>query len=237
MWRAVAPAFSSQFRIILFDLAGAGSAEPEAFDKARHSSLHGYAQDALEIMDELGLTRVNFIGHSVSSMIGALACIARPDLFESLVMIGPSPYYMNEGSYVGGFERNDIDDLLELLRSNHLGWSIAMAPVIMGNPDCPQLAKELEASFCRTDPGFANHFARVIFLSDHRPDLPKIKVPTLILQTQEDPIAPVEVGRYVHSAIPNSRLVVMNATGHCPHLSSPEEVRAQIADFLQGEPS
>ncbi len=234
MWRAVAPAFSDRFRVVLFDNAGAGSADLAAFDKLRHSSLHGYAQDALEIIDELGLTRVNFVGHSVSAMIGALASIARPQVFESLIMIGPSPSYINQGDYVGGFERSDIDDLLELLRSNHLGWSITMAPVIMGNPDCPELAKELEASFCRTNPAFASHFARVVFLSDHRADLPRIQLPTLILQTQEDPIAPVEVGHYVHRAVPRSRLVVMKATGHCPHLSSPEEVRAEIAHFLQG---
>ncbi len=235
MWRAVVPAFLDDFRIVLFDNAGAGSADVAGFDKTRHSSLHGYALDVLDIITELGLTEVNFVGHSVSAMIGMLASIARPGVFKSLVMIGPSPSYINDGSYIGGFERSEIDDLLELLRSNHLGWSITMAPVIMGNPDCPSLAKELEESFCRTNPASAHHFARVIFLSDHRADLPQVTVPTLILQTREDPVAPVEVGEYVQRAVPNSQLIVMHATGHCPHLSSPEEVVLEVRRFLQSQ--
>ena len=233
MWRAVFPAFLDEFRIVLFDNAGAGDADVAVFDKTRHSSLHGYASDVLDIIAELGLLEVNFIGHSVSAMIGMLASIARPELFKSLVMIGPSPSYINDGSYVGGFERSDIDDLLELLRSNHLGWSITMAPVIMGNPHCPSLTRELEESFCRTTPVVAHHFARVLFLSDHRADLPHVSGPTLILQTQQDPVAPVQVGEYVHRAVPDSHLVVMHATGHCPHLSSPEEVVLEIRHFLQ----
>jgi sigma-B regulation protein RsbQ len=185
-------------------------------------------------LDELRLNKVNFVGHSVSSMIGALAAIRRPELFESLVMIGPSPCYINDGAneYVGGFDRNDIEDLLEMLDNNHSGWSAMMAPIIMGNPDRPELSAELEASFCRTDPIQAQHFARVTFLSDNRADLPRVQTRTLILQCDKDAIAPKVVGEYVHKCLPKSQLVMMEATGHCPHLSSPGVVTEAMQAFL-----
>ncbi|WP_263384912.1 alpha/beta fold hydrolase [Granulicella arctica] len=232
MWRAITPHFEAEFTIVLFDYVGAGLSDPAAFHRTRYSTLQGYANDVLEIIRELALTRVTFVGHSVSSMIGALAAIQSPELFENLVMIGPSPCYINEGDYVGGFERADIVDLLEMLDNNHLGWSSMMAPVIMGNADRPELAGELEASFCRTNPMFAQHFARVTFLSDNRADLSKVKTPTLILQCDHDPIAPAVVGQYVHRCLPDSQLVVMNATGHCPHLSAPSEVTEAMRLFL-----
>ena len=234
MWRAVTPSFESDFRIVLFDYVGAGLSDLSAFNRTRYSTLKGYAMDVLEIIDELGLNKVNFVGHSVSSMIGALAAIQRPDLFESLVMIGPSPCYINDedSNYVGGFERRDIEDLLEMLDNNHSGWSAMMAPIIMGNSDRPELSAELEASFCRTDPMQAQHFARVTFLSDNRADLPRVKTRTLILQCDQDVIAPVVVGRYVQQCLPGSQLVMMNATGHCPHLSSPGKVTEAMQSFL-----
>jgi sigma-B regulation protein RsbQ len=184
MWRAVTPTFEKDFKIILFDYVGAGESDLSAFDRTRYSTLAGYALDVIEILDELRVGRVNFVGHSVSSMIGALAAIRRPELFESLIMIGPSPSYINDPGkgYVGGFDRNDIEDLLEMLDNNHSGWSAMMAPIIMGNPDRPELSAELEASFCRTDPIQAQHFARVTFLSDNRADLPQVQTRTLILQ-------------------------------------------------------
>jgi sigma-B regulation protein RsbQ len=234
MWRAVTPSFESDFRIVLFDYVGAGLSDLSAFNRTRYSTLKGYALDVLEIIEELGLSKVNFVGHSVSSMIGALAAIQRPDLFESLVMIGPSPCYINDQSanYVGGFERKDIEDLLEMLDNNHSGWSAMMAPIIMGNPDRPELSAELEASFCRADPMQAQHFARVTFLSDNRADLPKVKTRTLILQCDQDVIAPTVVGRYVQQCLPESQLVMMKATGHCPHLSSPMKVTEAMQSFL-----
>jgi sigma-B regulation protein RsbQ len=232
MWRAVAPGFEKDYTVILFDYVGSGQSDPAAFSRTHYSTLHGYASDVIEIIDELNLGNVNFIGHSVSSMIGALAAIERPELFESLVMIGPSPSYINEGTYVGGFERSDIEDLLEMLDNNHSGWSAMMAPIIMGNPDRPELASELEASFCKTDPIHAQHFARVTFLSDNRADLPKLRSRTLILQCSKDAIAPVSVGEYVQKCIPKSQLILMEATGHCPHLSSPGIVTEAIQKFL-----
>lgn len=231
MWRHVTPGFPDH-RIVLFDHIGCGQSDPSAFSKSRYSSLHGYARDVLEIIEELDLRRVTFVGHSVSSMIGGLAAIERPEAFDKLIMIGPSPCYINEGEYHGGFERADIDGLLEMLENNHLGWSASMAPLIMGNPDQPQLAAELQASFCRTNPAFAQHFARVTFLSDNRADLSRIETPTLILQCQSDAIASAAVGEYCHKHIPNSEFVLMDATGHCPHMSAPQEVIEAMRRFL-----
>ena len=232
MWRAVTPEFHQDSKIVLFDYVGAGNSDPKAFNRTYYSTLHDYASDVLEIIREFGLTKVTFVGHSVSSMIGALAAIENPEAFDNIVMIGPSPCYINDGEYVGGFERADIMDLLETLDNNHSGWSAMMAPVIMGNPERPELAGELEASFCRTNPLFAQHFARVSFLSDNRKDLPKLETRTLILQCEHDLIAPSSMGEYVHRCLPNSQLVVMNTMGHCPHLSAPGEVAKAMRLFL-----
>ncbi|ETK36641.1 sigma factor sigB regulation protein rsbQ [Microbispora sp. ATCC PTA-5024] len=232
MWRLVVPAFAGDHRIILFDYVGAGGSDLSAYSPDRYSSLDGYVRDVLEICAELDLTDVVFVGHSVSAMIGALASIREPHRFGALVLVGPSPRYIDDEGYTGGFTEDDIEDLLESLDSNYLGWSGQMAPVIMGNPDRPELGAELTNSFCRTDPEIAKRFARVTFLSDNRADLPKVSVPTLVLQCSADVIAPVEVGRYVHEAIPGSELVLMRATGHCPNLSAPEETAAAVRAFL-----
>lgn len=235
MWRHVTPAFAGEYKIVLFDYVGSGASDASAFDRSRYSTLHGYAQDVLDIIHELNLKRVNFVGHSVSSMIGALAAIQAPDCFESLTMVGPSPSYINEGNYIGGFERGDIEDLLETLESNHVAWSAMIAPVIMGNADRPSLAAELEESFCRMDRALAHHFARVTFLSDNRADLPLVATKTLILQCQSDAIAPLAVAEYVHRCLSDSKLVVMDANGHCPHMSAPAEVACQIQSFLRSQ--
>lgn len=232
MWRFVTPAFEDEHRIVLFDHVGAGRSDLSAYNRAKYSSLQGYASDVLDICRELDLHRVIFVGHSVSAAIGVLAAIEEPERFEALVLVGPSPCYINDGDYVGGFTREDIDGLLESLDSNYLGWSSAMAPVIMGNPDRPELGQELTNSFCRTDPEIARHFARVTFLSDNRNDLPKVAVRSLILQCSEDAIAPQCVGEYVHRNLPGSELVLLQATGHCPNLSAPEETIAAIKNFL-----
>ena len=232
MWRFVAPAFEDEYRIVLFDHVGAGRSDPSAYNRTKYGSLQGYASDVLDICRELDLSRVVFVGHSVSAAIGMLAAIEEPERFEALVLVGPSPCYIDGGDYVGGFSREDIDGLLESLDSNYLGWSSAMAPVIMGNPDRPELGQELTNSFCRTDPEIARHFARVTFLSDNRNDLPKVTVRSLILQCSEDAIAPRCVGEYVHRNLPGSELVLLQATGHCPNLSAPEETVAAIKNFL-----
>ena len=232
MWRFVAPAFEDEYRVVLFDHVGAGRSDSAAYNRTRYSSLHGYASDVLDICRELDLRNVIFVGHSVSAAIGVLAANQEPERFDALVLVGPSPCYIDDGDYVGGFSREDIDGLLESLDSNYLGWSSAMAPVIMGNPDRPELGEELTNSFCRTDPTIARHFARVTFLSDNREDLPKVRARTLVLQCSEDAIAPQCVGEYVHRNIPGSELVLLNATGHCPNLSAPEETIAAIRAFL-----
>jgi sigma-B regulation protein RsbQ len=238
MWRKIVPAFENDFRIVLFDYVGHGKSQPHAFDRARYASLDGYADDVLAICEALAIRDAVFVGHSVSCIIGILAARKDPTRFGSLVLIGPSPRYVNDGDYVGGFKREDIDGLLEFLDSNHLGWSSTMAPVIMGNPERPELSAELANSFCQTDPEIAKHFARVTFLSDNRADLSGVNKPCLILQCSNDSIAPRCVGEYVHSQIPGSDLVLLDATGHCPHLSDPEGTVAAIKSFLaSGLPS
>jgi sigma-B regulation protein RsbQ len=232
MWRYVWPAFAADYRVVLFDHVGAGGSDARAYDSKRYSSLQGYAADVLDICHELELSDVVFVGHSVSSMIGVLAAIADPALFARLVMVGPSPRYINDGDYVGGFAQEDIDGLLESLESNYLGWSSAMAPVIMGNPDRPGLGQELTNSFCRADPEIAAQFARVTFQSDNRADLARVGIPSLVLQCSDDPIAPQEVGEYVHSHLQDSQLVQLQATGHCPNLSAPDETVAAIRAYL-----
>jgi sigma-B regulation protein RsbQ len=234
MWRFVAPAFEDDFRVVLFDHAGAGGSDPAAYDPQRHGSLEGYAEDVLEICRALDAREVVFVGHSVSAMIGALADLADPQRFAKLVMVGPSPRYIDDEGYVGGFSDADIRDLLHSLDSNYLGWSSAMAPVIMGNGDRPELGQELTESFCRTDPAIARRFAEVTFTSDNRRELSLVQTPTLVLQCSHDAIAPVSVGEYVAEALPQGSLVLLDATGHCPNLSAPEQTIAAIAPFVRG---
>ena len=234
MWRLITPAFADTHRLVLFDHVGSGRSDLGAYDRAKYSTLQGYADDVLEICYELNLERAIFVGHSVSAMVGVLAATTEPDRFESLVLIGPSPRYVDDGNYVGGFTRRDIDELLEFQDSNYLGWASSLGPAIMGNPDRPELAAELTNSFCRTDPDIAKQFAAVTFLSDNRADLPKVTTRSLILQSREDAIAPPVVGQYVHRHLAGSRLVIMDATGHCPHLSAPEETIAAMTSFVEG---
>ncbi|MEZ0610655.1 alpha/beta fold hydrolase [Fibrella sp. WM1] len=232
MWRYVTPAFEPTHRVICFDYLGHGDASLEAYNPERYASLHGYAQDILDICRALDLRQVILVGHSVSSMIGLLACIQEPDRFERLIMVAPSSRYLNDDGYFGGFERDDIDGLLETMDGNFPGWASAMAPVIMSNADRPQLSQELTTSFCKTDLEVARQFARVTFLGDNRRDLPNMPVPALIIQAQDDVIAPVEVGNYLVSHMPHSTLRIIPVMGHCPHLSAPQLTIDAIRDYL-----
>jgi sigma-B regulation protein RsbQ len=232
MWRHVAPAFAAEYRIVLFDHVGSGGSDLDAYDRAKYSSLDGYAEDVLEICRDLELRDVIFVGHSVSAMIGVLAAAREPERFAKLILIGPSPRYIDDEGYAGGFTAEDIDGLLDALDSNYLGWSNAYAPAIMGRPDRPDLEAELTNSFCRTDPEIARHFARVTFLSDNRADLRRVRTPSLVLQCSDDVIAPPSVGEYVHEQLRNSELVHLQAKGHCPNLSAPDETIAAIRTFL-----
>jgi sigma-B regulation protein RsbQ len=232
MWRHVWPAFAEDFRIVLLDHVGAGGSDVAAFDPDRYSSLRGYADDIVAISRELDLRDIVFVGHSVSAMVGVLAATAEPDRFGALVLIGPSPRYIDDGDYVGGFSEEDIAGLLDSMDSNYLGWSSAMAPVIMGNDDRPELGEELTNSFCRSDPEIARQFARVTFLSDNRGDLAAVRTPCLVLQCSDDPIAPESVGRYVAERVSGSSFVQLEATGHCPNLSAPQETVGAIKAFL-----
>ncbi len=235
LWRLVAPSLARDFRVVLFDHVGSGRSDLSAWQEERYATLDGYADDVLRICRELELSQVVFVGHSVSAMIGVLAAIREPERFAKLVLLVPSPCYIDDDGYRGGFSRADIEELLESLDSNYLGWSAAMAPVIMGNPDRPELGEELTNSFCRTDPRIASAFARATFLSDNRADLAHVRVPTLVLDCAHDVIAPPEVGRFVHARIRGSRLITLPATGHCPQLSAPEATSEAIASFAAGD--
>lgn len=232
MWRFITPAFENDYRIILFDYVGAGHSDLAAYNPSRYSNLQGYAQDVLDIIEELELKDIIFVGHSVSSMIGLLAAIKRPEAFSHIIMVGPSPCYINDEGYTGGFERKDIESLLDTMEKNYIGWANFLAPNIMGNKDRPGLGEELTESFCSTDPVIARQFAEATFFSDNRKDLRHLAVPSLILQCSEDIIAPNEVGEYVHRHVKNSQLKVMKATGHCPHMSEPEETISLIKQYL-----
>jgi sigma-B regulation protein RsbQ len=232
IWRHVAPAFQSRFRTILFDHVGAGGSDPTAYKPDKYESLAGYADDLIDIVRTLNLVRPVFVGHSVSAMIGVLAAIGAPELFSAMVLVGPSPRYIDDGDYIGGFRSDEIEELLEFLAENPMGWSRAMGPAIMGNADRPELGEELTASFCRVDPLIAKAFARATFTSDNRRDLARVTTRTLILQCRDDIIAPQCVGEYVRDQVAGSQLVLLNATGHCPHLSAPAEVIAAIDAFV-----
>nr|WP_137830230.1 alpha/beta hydrolase [Methylobacterium sp. L1A1] len=236
MWRHVAPAFEDRYRTVLFDHIGAGGSDLSAYDPGKYASLNGYADDVVELCRALDVRGGVFVGHSVSAMIGILASKKAPGLFESLVLVCPSPRYIDDvaSGYVGGFDQLQVEELLDFLDSNHMGWSQAMAPTIMGNADRPELGEELANSFCRTDPDIAKQFARTTFLSDNRDDLLGVAARCLVIQCAEDVIAPREVGEYVHRNLPNSELVLLDATGHCPNLSAPKETIAAIEGFLRG---
>jgi sigma-B regulation protein RsbQ len=232
MWRFVTPSFSDDYKIVVFDYVGSGRSDLSAYNPQKYSKLDGYADDVLDIIHALDLHDVIFVGHSVSAMIGALAAIREPDRFSRLILIGPSPRYINDSPYVGGFERADIDGLLDMMEKNYIGWANYLAPAIMKNPDRPELAEELNESFCSTDPVIARRFAEATFLADNRKDLSNVPVPSLVLQCSDDLIAPFAVGNYVHENLPNSTLHVLSATGHCPHMSHPEETIDAIKKYL-----
>jgi sigma-B regulation protein RsbQ len=233
MWRFVAPAFEDDYRVVLFDYVGSGRSDLAAYDAARYSTLDGYAQDVLDVVHALDLRDVVFVGHSVSGMVGVLAANREPERFARLVLIGPSPRYVNDPPYVGGFERGDIEGLLDMMEHNYIGWASFLAPAIVKNPDRPELGEELTESFCSTDPVIARRFAEATFLSDNRDDLARVTVPSLVLQCSDDMVAPEAVGEYVHRQTPGSTLRVMKATGHCPHMSHPEETIELMREYLQ----
>ena len=233
MWRFVEPEFRRDFTTVLYDLTGCGKSDLSQYDFKKYASLQGHADDLLEILDELDLKGITFVGHSVSAMTGLLASIGQPGRFRGMIMVGPTPRYINDRDYVGGFAADQIESLLNTLDLNYLGWSRSMAQAVMGNPARPELGEELTNAFCSNDPKIAGHFARVTFYGDHRKDLPRCHTPCLILQCSEDLIAPPEVGQYLHCHLAGSRLVILKATGHCPNLSAPEETIGCMRTWLE----
>jgi sigma-B regulation protein RsbQ len=237
MWRYVTPAFEDDYRVVLFDYVGCGKSDWSAYSPARYGTLQGYARDVLDILEAYDLSDVIFVGHSVSAVVGLLASLEAPQRFARQVLIGPSPCYTNHADYVGGFERKDLEGLLDLMEKNYVGWAAFLAPVVMKNPGNPALAKELQESFCATDPRVTREFAKATFLSDYRGEMAKVRVPSLILQCSEDAIAPDAVGRYLHRALAGSSFRQMEATGHCPHMSHPDETIALMKEYLQAPPA
>jgi sigma-B regulation protein RsbQ len=232
MWRYIVPAFADDYKIVLFDYVGSGQSDKTQYDHDRYGSLEGYAQDVLDVIHALDLHDVTFVGHSVSSMVGVLAANREPDRFDRLILIGPSPRYINDDGYVGGFERGDIDGLFEMMDKNFIGWANFLAPAIMKNADRPELSAELTESFCSTDPVIARRFAEATFYADNRADLAAVRVPSLILQCSDDMVAPIEVGNYLSGHLPGSTMRVMKANGHCPHMSHPDETIALMKQYL-----
>lgn len=233
MWRLVTPTFENDYRVVLFDYVGSGKSDITAYHPDRYSTLDGYAQDVLDVCAALNLRDVIFVGHSVSSVIGILASLREPEYFERLILVSPSPCYINHPpDYVGGFERADIEGLLDMMDKNYLGWASFLAPVVAKNPEHPELSQELQDSFCSTEPKIARRFAEATFFSDNRSDLPRVKIPSLIMQCSDDAIAPLSVGEYLHQHLQNSTLRVMEATGHCPHMSHPDETIQVIQEYL-----
>jgi sigma-B regulation protein RsbQ len=235
-WQFILEAFTDDYKVVLFDYVGSGKSDVGAYNSEKYNDLEGYAQDLLDVCEALSLSQVIFVGHSVSAMIGLLAAIRKPEYFKKLIFIGPSPRYLNDENYTGGFDRKDMESLFDFMDSNYLGWSNTMAPAIMGNADRPELGEFLTNSFCATDPTVAREFARVTFFSDNRADLGKLQVESLTLQCSDDVIAPQAVGDFVKAHIPNNQLVLLEATGHCPHISEPEKTIRAIKDFI-GEPA
>jgi len=232
MWRLITPAFEENYKIVLLDLVGCGKSDEAAYDYNKYGTLKGYTDDILEICDELGLAKVTLVGHSISGNISILASIARKDIFEKLVLVCPSPKFIDDGDYKGGLKPSDIEELIDSIESNYLGWSKAISSVIMGNPERPELAAELEESFCDNNPEIATHFAKVTFSCDNRKELEEVDTKTLIIQCKEDNLAAVEVGEYIHSKIKDSDLAIINANGHCPHLSNPDATIGAMKKFL-----
>jgi sigma-B regulation protein RsbQ len=231
-WRFVAPEFEADHRVVVFDHTGAGNSDISFYDRAKYDSLHGYADDIIEIIEDLGLRDVIFVGHSVGGIIGMLAANRRPDLFGRLILLVPSPRYIDTPGYTGGFTQEAVDELLDSLDANYSRWSSAMAPVLMGNPDRPELSEALAQVIAAVDPTITAQFAAVTFLSDNRRDLAEVSIPTLILASTEDNVAGPDVERYVHENIPGSRFITMNSRGHVPNLSAPDEVVRHIREEL-----
>lgn len=232
VWRDIVPAFEGDYRVVTFDHAGSGKCDRLAYNSFRHSSLAGYADDVIALCEELQSERLIMVGHSVSAMIGALAAIKRPDLFDLMVMIGPSASYVNEGDYVGGFDLPDLKEFLEMIETNFQGWGAALAMLAMGNADRPALAEGLRDRICSLDPAIAGVFARVTFLSDLRADVPRLQTPTVILECQDDPVSPKSAIAFVRDSLPGSRHIELQATGHCTHMSHPAEVTAVLQRVL-----
>lgn len=233
-WRRIAERFATDHRVVLFDYVGSGRSDLSAYDERRYDSLQGYADDLIEVIDGVGATRVTLVAHSISGMIGALASIRRPELFAQLIMVCPSPRYIDDGDYRGGYSAEDVRGLLAAIEANQPSWAAALAPAVTARDDRPEVVDSVRRLFAATPAKVATHFARVVFFSDVRHRLAEIPVPCTIIQSQGDIICPPHIGAYLHERIPASELVQLETSGHFVHLTEPELVSALIAQRLDG---
>lgn len=234
IWNSILPYFKKDYRIVLYDYVGSGKSDITAFDKNRYNTLHGYSKDLLEILEALNLDKIIFVGHSVSAMIGLLASIKKPELFEAMILIGSSARYLNdEPNYHGGFDERDVQELIEMMEMNFTGWATAAAAIFMNNPDRHSLTENLIKTYTDENPVIMKNFAEATFLSDHRQDLPLVTVPSFIMQCSEDSVVPLQAAQYLQEHLPNNRFVLMNSTGHYPHLSNPEETIMLIKNYIK----
>ena len=234
-WRLLVPHFEPAYQIIKLDLVGSGGSQLSHYNHERHGNLAGHADDLLDVLRTLALHNVVFVGHSVGAMIGVIAAVREPQRFRKMVLISPSPRFINEKGYVGGFEQKDINELLAAMDADYHGWSRSISPVMMGAEESSELVMELTNSFVRTNPEIARHFARITFLSDTRAELGFLTRPTLVVQSAHDVIAPLAVGHYLNEQLADSRIAVIETGGHCPHLSAPQQTLAAINGFLHAE--
>lgn len=234
VWQRVRPAISALTTTVAFDITGAGLSDLSHFQPhGRHSSLEGYACDLIEVCEALDTRSITLVGHSVSAIIGVIAAVKKPDLFDSLVLVAPSACYLNLRDYQGGLDEQQLAGLMELMGSNFSNWADVVTPIIMGNPDRPALATELSHSFCRWNEAAAKHFAYLTFMSDCRSYLPLVKPDCLIIECIDDAIAPRSAVAHLHGALPRSAAVKLQAQGHCPHVSAPQETAQAITRHLR----
>ncbi len=232
MWRFVAPQFELSHRVVLYDLTGMGQSDLSEYDFKAYRTLQRHADDLTAILEDLEVSDGVLIGHSVGATIACLAALKCPERISALALVAPSPSFMNDAAYTGGFDREALEGLVNLMDENFLGWTSRVTPTIAGEDRAGETAAELTQSFCRTDPAIAKHFGRITFLADHRADMKRVEAPAAIIQCTDDALAPVDVGVWLSENMKRGTLKFIEATGHCPHMTEPAKTTEAIREFL-----